>query len=139
MRFESVETIKTIIPYEKRNDCLNYICEHVMFFGDEIFYIMDGDELFGIVALGDLERHLFKGSRLINRYFQYVEDQISNFSKALAIFDTFHAIREIPVMNGKKLVGRLCKGERKNYREWDKYRLKLSSHFRGLHILSEEE
>ena len=77
MIFEEAGEMTALIELKDLEKKPDIILEHFMKYGDEVFYVLDDDEIYGIITLGDLYRAYASGSTIpkVNRNFSYIENE----------------------------------------------------------------
>ena len=108
--FITVEKLSCLYELLEIEKSLDKIYNHFMNTDDEICYILDQGDIYGIITIGDMYRFYrnentredIKSS--INRKFSYVETE-NDYEGAQKIFNKIDTIHEVPVIVNNKLKG----------------------------------
>lgn len=119
MIFEKAEDVMTVIEQNEIERKPNYLFEHFMNYGDEVFYVLNQGKIYGIITPGDLYRCYQKKNRIpeANRDFAYLTDQ-EDEKRAEIIFQRYPSIHEIAVVKNGCFCGIVKNGYRKSWKEW---------------------
>ncbi len=109
---------------------IDSIYHHFMTCNDEICYVFDNENIYGIITIGDMYRYYTSGREKlnINQKFRYVSNEADD--RAEEIFCKFSTVHELPVINNKQLLGVLRNGE-VSERDWAERRKRLKREYMG--------
>ena len=140
MIFEQAEEISTIIELKDLEQDPERLYQHFMCFGDEVFYVLDNEKMYGIITLGDLYRTYLNKEKMprINCDFVCAENT-DDYVGAQVIFDKYPTIHEVAVVKEKKFLGVIKSGFRKNCYEWNDIRQSIQRVFLDFEIEVEEK
>lgn len=106
------------------------VYRHFMEYEDEVCYVLNEDEIFGIISIGDLYR-FYRGEKStpVNQKFSYVQE--INFKEAENIFAKIGTIHEVPVICNGKLLGCIRNGKQQSEDDWMWARYSIRRGFSG--------
>lgn len=118
MFFEEVTEVRTIINLEDLEKNPDIIYNHFMNYGDEVFYILKDNKIFGIVTPGDLYKAYCNKSKypIINMNFSYIEGK-EDWKGATSIFEKYPNVHEVTVVKDGNFLGIIKSGYRKTENE----------------------
>lgn len=94
------------------------IYEHFIAYDDEICFVLNQNQVYGIITIGDMCRYYAQGTKSpkITQKYRYIREV--DYEAAEAIFNEFPTVHEVPVIVDKHLTGivkrALCDNGRKS-------------------------
>lgn len=80
------------------------VYKHFMQYDDEVCYVHNHGELYGIITIGDLYRFYYnKNKSAVNQNFKFIEE--IDFKAAEEIFNRIKTVHEVAVIRNHKLLG----------------------------------
>lgn len=124
--FEDIGNLTTVVELEELHRNPDMIYHHFMNYGDEVFYILKNNKMYGIVTPGDLYRSKSSEKVYINTSFQYIAS-MDDVEAAYKIFGKYPTIHEIAIVKDEMFMGVMKSGKRKTVEEWRKIRESLQA------------
>lgn len=81
------------------------IYEHFMVYDDEVCFVLNQNQVYGIITIGDMCRYYVQGAKKLNitQKYRYIGE--ADYEAAEAIFNEFPTVHEVPVVVEKHLTG----------------------------------
>lgn len=120
MYFEETVKLSNIYQWKEVAGKPEKFYQHFVTSHDDIVYVCEGEQLKGVVSMGDLYRY-YNGTKtefVLNTKFASLKEV--NFEKAIPIFEKFGQINEVPVVENGLLIGAVKNGHKRNEQVWKK-------------------
>lgn len=118
-----VEEKNMLFKYELSELEPERIYEHFMVHDDEICFVLNKNQVYGIITIGDMCRYYAQGAEKLNITKKYRSISEGDYETAEALFKEFPSVHEVPVIVDNHLIG-IVKRESCDNRIWIRDRLK---------------
>ncbi len=118
-----VEEKNILFKYELSELEPERIYEHFMVHDDEICFVFNKNQVYGIITIGDMCRYYAQGAEKLNITKKYRSINEVDYEAAETIFKEFPSVHEVPVIVDNQLLG-IVKREYCDNRIWIQDRLK---------------
>lgn len=126
MIFEEAHKVSAVVERKELAKTPEKIFNHFMNYGDEVIYVLESGDIYGIITPRDLLETYKKSNKIpvVNCGFSYIKEK-NDFYSARIIFEKYPKIHEIAVVKKGKFLGVVKSGYRKTWDEWQDIRQQL--------------
>lgn len=118
-----VEEKEVLFKYELVELNPERIYEHFMLEDDEICFVMDKNQVYGIITIGDMCRYYAQDKEKLNINRKYRSISAVDYEAAEKVFQKFPTVHEVPIVVDNRLLG-VVKKEQHDNKSWIRQMLK---------------